>query len=384
MTATFATDLDLVDPTTVEIVGPSYPVAQWLNGDPKLAAVGGVAHTGGLILPQRHLPDDFTPPAGWTRTSVAFASGKSELVLACPKPRLALIRARFRWFVNLNGVTTYYPRAAYAANSGMRGHLQVLAAPRGFDFPIVVTFKGKASQSFELLMRDGLQRIDEAAQRILKSPTAGAPPRRFPRFAFYLAFTSSAHTKVGTKGQESIVTPPASEVPNTITEDYLSKIYIGRDRLLDLQRVYHDSAAWSAEWDRPGAEGEPDDVPPDDVDPETGEILSDPRPAAPAAAAPAAASPAAAAAPATSAATTKVAQAVKGPAVLRCKPSLLLPHLKTLGEFDRRYVSVAGQLNFLMDAAHCGFTEVTTTNLEVVVEAIGKAHPAAAQPLEQF
>ena len=39
---TFFDDLDVVDQSTIENTGPQYPVAQWLHGDPKMAAVGGV------------------------------------------------------------------------------------------------------------------------------------------------------------------------------------------------------------------------------------------------------------------------------------------------------------------------------------------------------
>ena len=107
MSTHFVDDLDIVDQTTIEAAGPSYPIAQWLHGDPKLAAAGGVAHTGGIILPDKYLDESVAPAPGWARTTVAFSSGKSEAVLAAQKPRLAVIRTRFRWFVTYNGVTTY-------------------------------------------------------------------------------------------------------------------------------------------------------------------------------------------------------------------------------------------------------------------------------------
>jgi hypothetical protein len=269
MAANFLDDLDAVDPTAVENTGPLYPVAQWLHGDPKLAAAGGVAHTGGVILPVKYVADDLVPPPGWTRTNVAFSTGKSEPVLATAKPRLAVIRTRFRWFVVYNGVTTYYPRSAYVADSGMRGHVQALCGVHGFDFPIVVTFKGKASQAFELLLREFTQKTLEAAGRLIgakgpKSPTGMPTPLRFPRYAFYLRLAPGPHQKVGQKGQESIVTPPVLELPNALTEDYLGKTYVGRERLVLLQQIYHDAAEWAAAWDRAGAEGDPEGPPAED------------------------------------------------------------------------------------------------------------------------
>jgi hypothetical protein len=267
MAADFISDLDIVDPTTVEVAGPAYPVAQWLHGDPKLAAAGGVAHTGGIILPAKYLDDVVAPAPGWTRATVAFSSGKSEAVLAAQKPRLAIIRTRFRWFVVYNGVTTFYPRSAYVAESGMRGHVQALCSIHGFDFPIVVTFKGKASQEFERLLREFSQKVQETAYHLtrergaapgLNRPVPGAA-RGFPRFAFYLRLAPGPHIKVGQKGQESIITPPVLELPNVISDEYLSKIYVGRERLVELQQIYHDAAEWASAWDRPGAEETLDD-----------------------------------------------------------------------------------------------------------------------------
>lgn len=257
MSPTFLDDLDIVDPATVEAAGPAYPVAQWLNGDPKLAAAGGVAHTGGLILPAKYLDDGVSPAPGWTRTTVAFSSGKSEAVLAAQKPRLAVIRTRFRWFVVYNGVTTFYPRSGYQAETGMRGHVQALCALHGFDFPVVVTFKGKASQEFERLLRDFSQKVQEAAYRLNAARTTPGDARaqtRWPRFAFYMRLAPGPHVKVGQKGQESIITPPVLELPSVITEEYLGKVYVGRDRLQELQSLYHNTTEWGTAWDRPGAE----------------------------------------------------------------------------------------------------------------------------------
>jgi hypothetical protein len=266
MAANFLDDLDVVDHSTVETTGPAYPIAQWLHGDPKLAAAGGVAHTGGIIIPSKYLDDNTTPAPGWTRTNVAFSSGKSETVLAAQKPRLAVIRTRFRWFVVYNGVTTYYPRSGYIADSGMRGHVQALCGLHGYDFPVVVTFKGKASQEFERLLREFSQKVQDAAHRLLRDRSPAVPagqtagkgtsgqPARFPRFGFYMRLAPGPHLKVGQKGQESIITPPVLELPNAITEDYLGKIYVGRERLMALQQIYHDAAEWASAWDRPGAE----------------------------------------------------------------------------------------------------------------------------------
>lgn len=281
----FLEDLDAIDPTTVETAGPAYPVAQWLNGDPKMAAAGGVAHTGGVILPTKYVDEAALPPPGWGRANVAFASGKTESVLAAPKAVLAVIRTRFRWFVVYNGVTSYFPRSAYQANAGMRGHVQALCMARGFDFPIVVTFKGKASQEAERLIREFGQKVQTAANQLARAkaqPGQAAP--RMPRFAFWLKLVPGPHVKVGQKGQESIVTPPVLELPESITPEYLHKIYVGRDFLASGQLYYHESEEWAAAWAGSGAEESAEDAE-REVDPDTGEII-EPRSSSPARAAP--------------------------------------------------------------------------------------------------
>lgn len=276
--ASFTDDLDIVDPATVEPPARLYPVSQWLHGDPKLAAAGGVAHTGGLILPVKYLEDDVAPAPGWGRATVAFGSGKSEMALVNAKPALAVIRTRFRWFINRSGAVEYFPRADYKADSGMRGHLQALCAVYGWDFPIVFTFKGKASQVFEILLREFVAKVADAAAKATR-PAAGAPApnprakpgagaRAFPRFAWYMKFQAGPHTKVGQRGQESTITPPESLLPAVIDQAYLAKIYVGRERLLELQQVYHESAEWAAMWNNGqavAASGELGGEPADDI-----------------------------------------------------------------------------------------------------------------------
>src|SRR5579859_2435688 len=274
----FLDDTDAIDPTAVETAGALYPAAQWFNGDPKLAAVGGVAHTGGVILSSKYVDDGLAPAPGWTWATVAFSTGKSEKVLAAQKPRLAVVRTRFRWVVTYNGVRTYYPRSGYIADSGMRGHLQALCGVHGFDFPVTITFKGKSGQAFELLLREFTEKVMQAATKAAraKDPKATA---RFPRFAFYLKLAPQPHQKVGQKGQESVITPPALELPSVLSDEYLGKIYVGRETLLGLQQLYHDSAEWGAAWDKPGAEEDAGEAPAEAheaagrVDPVTGEVV---------------------------------------------------------------------------------------------------------------
>lgn len=249
--ATFLDDLDVVDQTAIEPNAQQYIAGQWTNGDPKLKAAGGVAYTGGVLLDRdKYLPDFVKAPPGWADQQVTFANGGSIAAVGSARPELAVVRTRFRWFRVVGGVATYYPLKAY--EEGMRGHLQALCGVRGFDFPIQVTFKGMASKLLNQALRDFTARMSDASARTLREQKR--PATKFPRFAFYLPLTADKHQKTGQNGQESIITPPVLVLPETLDAAALANLYVGRDRLVELQQLYHDSAEWAAAWDRPGAE----------------------------------------------------------------------------------------------------------------------------------
>jgi hypothetical protein len=239
-------DFDVVDPAASEVTAPAYPIAQWHNGQQTLKALGGVPYTGGLVLPSKYLPDGFAIP-NWTLTQMTFRSGKEESALTAQKAMIAPIRSRFRWFVNQAGVVTNFPRSAYAAGSNMRGHLQVLSAVQGLDEPIVITFKGKASQTFENLLKDFMTRVVQLANR--HAPKG----RALPRYAFWMTLAPGPHTKAGNAGQEAVVTLPTLALPLDVTLDYARSIYVGRDNLLAFQDWYRQAEPWAAEWDKTGA-----------------------------------------------------------------------------------------------------------------------------------
>jgi hypothetical protein len=214
-----------------------------------------VAHTGGVVLPLRHLGDGAAHVPGWTPATISFANGKSETVLASQKAALAVVRTRFRWRAQRNGATTYLPRSGYVGGAGLRGNLQALCAVYGCGFPIVVTFTGRASQEFERLLHEFNSKVLDAAKRLSpeKSSVTGSASARLPPFTFYMKVVPGPHQKAGpaaTRGAEAIITPPRLELPEQITPDYLSAAYVGRERLLELQQLYQDAAAWAQAWDR--------------------------------------------------------------------------------------------------------------------------------------
>ena len=240
-------DFDVADPGAAEKSVPSYPVAQWLNGQQALKALGGVHYRGGMILPKRNLPDGARFP-GWTEQKITFRSGKEENALTAVKVVMAPVRTRFRWFAQQGTETVYYPRGAYVMGAHMRGHLQVLSAVKGADVPIIVTFKGKASQIFEALLKDFSARVVQAANRTAPKGKA------LPRCAFWMSVAPGPHTKAGNPGQESAVTLPTLDLPLDMSFDFLRSLYVGRENLIRFQEWYHEAGPWVDAWEQTGVE----------------------------------------------------------------------------------------------------------------------------------
>jgi hypothetical protein len=240
-------DYDVVDPNATEQSVPVYPVAQWHNGQQALKIVGGVQYAGGVILPTKYLSDGFTL-SGWVTERITFRSGKEETALTAQKIIMAPIRTRFRWFVRQGNETIYYPRNAFVMGANMRGHLQVFTAVHGADEPIVITFKGKASQSFEALLKDFATRVVQVANR--QAPKG----KSLPRYAFWMNIVPGPHTKAGSTGQESIVTLPTLALPAEITREYLRTIYTGRDNLIRFQEWFQQADTWVEAWEKTGVE----------------------------------------------------------------------------------------------------------------------------------
>jgi len=236
-------DYDVVDPKAAEQAAPVYPVAQWHNGQQAMKALGGVQFTGGVVMPKRYLPDGFALP-GWAEERITFRSGKEETALTSSEVVLAPIRTRFRWFARQGNETAYFPRNAYVMGANMRGHLQVLVAVKGAAEPIVITFKGKASQAFETALKDFSAKVVQAANR--QAPKGKA----LPRYAFWMTIVPGPHAKAGSAGQEAVVTLPTLGLPAGITREHLHASYVGRDNLIRFQEWHQEAGPWVEAWEK--------------------------------------------------------------------------------------------------------------------------------------
>lgn len=246
----FLDDLASADEkATIEVV-PTYPIAQWHNGRAELEQLGGVAYTGGVVLPLEYLDDAEAKPAqGWTRVKSFRFKNKPKDVLTTSTLAIAVVRTRFRWKAKVNGQTVYYPRSL-PHKQGMRGNLQLLGAIYGYSFPIVVSFTGVPSQRMDKFLGDFASTVLTAAQQRVQ--------KRVPFSAFYMKIIPGPHEAVGKNGDQSTITPPKLQLPPPaeLTDDYLDKIYVGPQKRKELRELYYASASWAAQWDNMGVNPE--------------------------------------------------------------------------------------------------------------------------------
>ena len=241
----------LIDDRTTEQSAPTFPLAQWLNGNSKLSKVGGVAYPGGLIIPfptkrgkriVENIPTDFVLP-GFTAETVEFDNGTQQAVLAAPAAELALIRFR-RCVTKLadGGKRVYMPWSlywkAYEADptlfKGWRGKYQVLVAFKSApQMPFALTLTGTNSQAFET----GLPQVDEFAAQVGKALGA---TKRLSRLGVWATLTAGAHV-IPNPEYTSKTTPPVFTLPTDATAQ---AAFVGRENLKAFTALWHAAQGW--------------------------------------------------------------------------------------------------------------------------------------------
>ncbi len=253
---TFLNDRNVVDETLAE--GPQFVSGQWLNGNPRLAQVGGVACTGGLIVEVGKFDGAAPQLPKWKLEQVTFERANTPIeVLAAQTTALAVIATRFCWFRVVDGKKEYYHRSN-PPKTGKRGKLQVLAAVYGLeDYPIAFTFTGTNSIAITEAMRTFREKVVDAASKLAAADAKakGEKAVRYPALAFWMKIAAGQPEKAGQAGQQSTVTPPGLVLPAEINADVLGQIYVGKDRLVRFQQWNHEAKPWAAQWDALGAAG---------------------------------------------------------------------------------------------------------------------------------
>lgn len=272
--------VDSIDQSTVEGGGPSYPIIQWVYGDPKAKKFGGADYLGGFAIKAAQLDADAMLAAGWTKTERTYESGASEEVFWKREAALSIVAERRRWEVTPDdGNRMVFPwdkyDAAKAAANGKSAHgrTQYLVLVKGLEAagPFVFTTKGAASQAFadyrnnaavltrfiNTVIRAANIASDAAAKKAGKDTGKRWPFRAFwlPMGADRDAKGEPVYTEVGRTAKSKVVLPIALGLPDKPEGVDLKRFYVG-NTLLTVVNDLHDAAVeWRTAWDniKPGA-----------------------------------------------------------------------------------------------------------------------------------
>lgn len=230
---------EYVDETAQEAEELRLPRVTWYNGNSKMKAAGGIVYTGGMTCRRESLGDDVAIP-NWTVGSFE-ADGKTIETLENTYPVIAVVRYRRRW-AKFNGNTCeeWYPITG-EYRDGFKIQIEAAGFIKGYDLPVRFDLKGHASSGLLDAMRDHSTKIVSVAN---KSAPQG---KSLPSYAFWLRLKPGNHHLVG-KGKQSEATLPELLIDKEITDDYVRRLYVGKDQMIHFQQFFHELDGWSKEW----------------------------------------------------------------------------------------------------------------------------------------
>jgi hypothetical protein len=238
---------------TGDTVDLPFPVIYvWaLNGQAGYRSQGGALYYGGWackaedmqsVSEQQGLPI----PKEWKLVTIASRDGGEFEAYTTRSVIVAPIGRRESWLSDGRRASSYI--------EGGRRHLQVLAylaesngaGSRQFQpwGPIVLTAKGYQARN----LLDAFSRWDKATAPVRRKAAPGVPA-----WCFYLSLGTFGKERqainVGKPGAQSPITPISAYLPERITDELLSSLFVGGDIasvMSDLQDQAHD---WLKAWD---------------------------------------------------------------------------------------------------------------------------------------
>lgn len=277
-----AGQVDSIDQSSVEGGGPSYPLIQWVYGNPTMKKLGGMDYQGGLFVKADKVDEGTMTASGWTKTERTFESGASEEGFWKREAALSIIAERKRWEVAADsGPRQVFPWSKYdaaktAANGSgnPHGRNQYLVLVKGLEDagPFVLTMKGAAGQAFESF-RDAKAVLSRFANTVIRAANAAsdaaakkrgeAGGKKWAYRAFWLPVGAQrddkgepSYTEVGKAPKTSkLVLPVALGLPDKPEQVDLKRFYVGNDLLKQVNDLFESAADWRAAWEniKPGA-----------------------------------------------------------------------------------------------------------------------------------
>lgn len=266
--------------------GPSFPLIQWVNGNPGLAQLGEqLGYTGGFLFvtegndaemsaedkEKRAVIGQFLEGAGWKATSHVFRSGDEVSGYWTRQAALSLVDIRRAWVGEVGGETKYFPwsaRNAYknaqaASDKGPSSKSHALVMVKGAEEagPLTLTLSGTAGKGFDDALRHFLGTVIAAANKASAEDAKknGKEAGRWAASCFWLPVGADRDgkgkpkfTEVGKGTDTSKVTMPiALGLPELgVTEGIeLRRFYVGKPLQDRTQELYAANAEWRTAWD---------------------------------------------------------------------------------------------------------------------------------------
>jgi len=242
-----------IDQSTVETEQVGYPYVQWVNGDKRLKAAGGVPYTGGWALPVANIDAEALP--GWTRGELTHDNGTTDVWFK-RDISVAVIRTRKAWAVFDGQATRLFPWNQYdeaKAAGKPRGKLQVLCYIKGLEEqgPHMLTLRGSFARAFT-------EGVGASFAKYVIAPVNKENARRgvkakFPMRAFWLTVGPDRDTngeprftEVGSKPNSSLVVlPVALGLSDKLTMQDIGKLFVGKDVLTVATLAYMEAEQWA-------------------------------------------------------------------------------------------------------------------------------------------
>jgi len=232
-------DYDVVDPDAREVSSLQFPTVMWRHGSPSFKKYPDtMAFRGGFFFDYESAGLSTVIP-GWTEE--AFEGDEGEVSgLWAPVADITIVRYRQRWFLPDSRPTKYLPWDQY--KEPYRSQMQAVGFIKGYETPVQFSLKGTLNRYLKSVIREHESKVMSVAN---KTAPEG---RELPVYACYMTVETSGISKAGKGDATHDVTMPRIVLPQTVTREWCLERYVGKERLLASQKLFHDLAPWILEW----------------------------------------------------------------------------------------------------------------------------------------
>lgn len=245
--------------------GSQFPLVQWVNGDPKNKPLGGIAYTGGFFI---SADAGIDCPPGFEEYTLHTQDAKEVKGFAARDLKgVSVIRYRKCWssdpgnngLVMRFGWNDYEEAEAYGS---ARGVAHILIGLKGFDEPLLVSFRGMTAKGMMGMGRNDRGVIPTVGQTLLSAAKREARKSKMTKTYPLCAFSFDLGPKrneqgepvfeeVGSGSNTSLITLPTwlDATDGMVSDTELQRRYVGNELLATYQDVHREAEEWVRAWD---------------------------------------------------------------------------------------------------------------------------------------